>query len=927
MTETILNEMKNRETRYVLFFDEITNEDLALVGGKNASLGEMTKKVDVPVPPGFAVTSYAYRKFIESTGLKDFIASEIKKVQEAFAAKEDVEAKIKQAEADEDFGEVKLLEDVFQEKQKQFIETLQEVGAKIRLAIIQSEIPEDIKQAIIDAYRKLNARLGTTDVDCAVRSSATAEDLPEASFAGQQETFLNVSREDNILEKAKECFASLFTDRAISYREDQMQLQRLKALEAEKQGDLEKAAYHKRIINALDHFSVALSVGVQQMARSDLASSGVIFTLDTDSGFRDVVYITGSWGLGEYVVQGRVTPDQFYVFKPTTKLGYNAVIDKQLGNKDVKLVYGKHGGAVEIPVPPEDQVKFILSNEEVIQLAKWAVQIEEHYDRPMDIEWAKDGVTGNLYIVQARPETVHAIKAVNVLRIYRLIEPVSEDEIILTGEVVGNMIGQGPVNVIEDVAHLNEFKPGEILVTEQTNPDWEPAMRIAVALITEHGGRTSHAAIVSRELGLPCIIGTLNATKVLKDGMDVTVDCSEGIGRIIKGLKKYEVEEINLAELPKTKTEIMMNVGIPETAFVKGQIPQDGVGLARLEFIINSHILFHPKALLDYPKFKHAITLIDELYKAEPEKAASQLKEIRELVRLIEEKTVGYENKADYFVDKLAQGVARIAAAFYPNDAIVRLSDFKTNEYANLIGGELYEPKENNPMIGWRGASRYYSPDYKDAFALECKALNKVRKVMGLKNAKVMLPFTRTPQEAKKVIEVMREDGLVQGEDGLEVYVMAEIPSNVILAEEFAEVIDGFSIGSNDLTQLTLGLDRDSELVAHIFDERDEAVKRMLERVIKVANEKGKKIGICGQAPSDFPSIAAFIVESGINSMSLNPDTVVATRGLVYVTEWALNNGRKLEELTKEEILNVLGLPKGLAEQVVRMIQMERQRS
>jgi pyruvate,water dikinase len=702
-------------------------------------------------------------------------------------------------------------------------------------------------------------------------------------------------------------------------------MQRLKALEAEKQGDMDKAAYHKRIINAVDHFSVELSVGVQQMARSDLACSGVIFTLDTDSGFRDVVYITGTWGLGEYVVQGTVNPDQFYVFKPTAKMGYNAVIDKKLGDKDVKLVYRKQEGTVEQGVAPEDQIKFILSDEEVVQLAKWATHIEEHYGRAMDIEWAKDGITGNLYIVQARPETVHEIKTVNVLRTYKLTEPLSEDDIILVGEAVGNMIGQGVANVIEDVSRLNEFKPGEVLVTEQTNPDWEPAMRIAEALITDRGGRTSHAAIVSRELGLPCIIGTPNATKVLKDDDEITVDCSEGIGRVLQGLKKFEIEETNLAEMPDTKTQVMMNLGVPDSAFVYGQLPHHGVGLARLEFIINDHIQFHPKALIDYPRFKQTVELIDGMYKGE--KGQEKLKDLRELVRLIEEKTPSYENKTDYFVDKLAQGIARIGAAFYPYDVIVRLSDFKTNEYANLIGGEFYEPHESNPMIGWRGASRYYAPDFKDAFALECKALFKVRNTMGLKNVKAMVPFCRTPEEGRNVIKVMGENGLVQGEDGLEVYVMAEIPSNVILAEEFADVFDGFSIGSNDLTQLTLGLDRDSELVAHIFDERDEAVKRLLERVIKVANEKGKKIGICGQAPSDFPSIAAFIVEAGINSMSLNPDTIIATRGLVYITEWALNNGRKLEDLTDEEILNVPGLPRDLAEEVVRMINMERQHS
>ncbi|RKX49300.1 MAG: phosphoenolpyruvate synthase, partial [Thermotoga sp.] len=606
-----------------------------------------------------------------------------------------------------------------------------------------------------------------------------------------------------------------------------------------------------------------------KMVRSDLASSGVMFTLDTESGFKDVVYITGAYGLGENVVQGKVNPDQFYVFKPTLKKGFRPIIEKKLGTKDKKLIYGEQGGTVEVDVDPEDRKKFVLNDDEILKLAEWACIIEEHYGKPMDIEWAKDGITGELFIVQARPETVHSQKSYATVETYILEE---KGKLLLEGEAVGTKIGQGEVNVIEDAKDIHKFKKGQVLVTDMTDPDWEPIMKIASAIVTNRGGRTCHAAIVSRELGIPCVIGTGNATEVLKNGQKVTVDCSEGIGRIYDGLLKFKVEKLDLEKLPRTKTKIMMNVGVPEKAFSQGMIPNDGVGLAREEFIINSYIGIHPLALIEYEKLK--------------EKAKEDEK-IAEVVKIIEERTYGYENKADFFVDMLARGIARISAAFYPNDVIVRLSDFKSNEYANLIGGFLYEPKEHNPMIGWRGASRYYDEKFKPAFALECKAIKKVRDEMGLTNVKVMIPFCRTPEEGKKVIEVMKEFGLKQGENGLEVYVMCEIPSNVILADKFAEIFDGFSIGSNDLTQLTLGLDRDSDLVAHLFDERNEAVKRLVKQVIEVAHshKPRRKVGICGQAPSDFPEFAEFLVECGIDSMSLNPDVVVKTRLLVADVE------------------------------------------
>ena len=801
------------EAPLILWFDEIGIQDVPLVGGKNASLGEMFRNLTpkgIKVPEGFAVTAEAYRYFIRENHLDEKIR--------------------------------KALEGLDTHNMKD----LQKRGRKVRNLILKAKMPSRLAEEIEKAYRRLEEKYGR-NVDVAVRSSATAEDLPDASFAGQQETYLNVRGAEKVIEHVKKCFASLFTDRAISYREDK----------------------------GFDHFNVYLSVAIQKMVRSDKACSGVMFTLDTESGFRDVVYITGSWGLGENVVQGKVNPDEFYVFKPTLKKGYRSIVSKKLGSKEIKMVYSRdpEHPVKDVKTTRRERESFVLSDDEILKLAEWAILIEEHYGRPMDIEWAKDGDgktvgTGELFIVQARPETVHGAKKERFYETYKL---KGEGRVLAVGKAVGSKIGQGKARVILDVSKIHEFKPGEVLITDMTDPDWEPIMKVASAIVTNRGGRTCHAAIISRELGIPCIVGTGNATEVVETGQEVTVDCSQGEeGRLLEGLVPYEVERIDLDKLPRTRTKIMMNVGIPEQAFAQGQIPNDGVGLARLEFIIGSHIGIHPLALLNFEELK---------------KRAEKDRKIRALVREIERRTASYEDKAEFFVDKLAQGVGTIAAAFYPNDVIVRLSDFKSNEYANLIGGYLYEPVEHNPMIGWRGASRYYDPKYEPAFALECKALKRVRDEMGLTNVKVMIPFCRTPEEGKRVIAIMEKYGLKQGENGLEIYVMCEIPSNVVLADQFADIFDGFSIGSNDLTQLTLGLDRDSELVAHIYDERNEAVKRLIRQVIRTAKERGRKIGICGQAPSDFPDFAEFLVECGIDSMSLTPDTIVKTRLLVAEKE------------------------------------------
>jgi len=799
--------MDMNKKRLVIWFDELQLKDIPEVGGKNASLGEMRQnlqKKGVNIPDGYAVTAHAYRYLIESAGIWD---------------------KIKEILKDLDTHDIR---------------NLSARGRKVRSLIYNAKMPGDLRDEIVKAYRRLCEEYGE-NTDAAVRSSATAEDLPDASFAGQQETFLNIRGEEALIDACKRCFASLFTDRAISYRFDK----------------------------GFDHESVFLSIGVQKMVRSDIGASGVIFSIDTESGFKNAVLITSSYGLGETVVQGTVNPDEFYVFKPTLRQGFRPIVQKKLGTKEIKMIYSRKKGleSTEIkPVPRAQRDVFSISDDEIITLAQWACIIEDHYSaeagyfKPMDIEWGRDGVTGELFILQARPETVQSQKDANVLESYVLLE---QRKPLVTGTAVGSKIGSGRVNVIHSVADIKNFRKGEVLVTDMTDPDWEPIMKIAAAIVTNKGGRTCHAAIVSRELGVPCIVGTGRGTEALKKSVEATVSCAEGeTGNVYDGLLKYDVRRVNLQNLQRPRTKIMMNVGNPENAFDIANIPNDGVGLARLEFIINQYVRIHPMALVQFEKVKD-----------------------RKVRREIEALTKGYENRTDFFVDKLAQGIAKIAAAFYPNDVITRMSDFKSNEYANLIGGKYFEPVEENPMIGWRGASRYYDDKYRDGFALECRAIKKVRGEMGLKNVKPMIPFCRTVEEGKRVIEVMRDNGIVQGEDGLEIYMMVEIPSNVILVEEFAKIFDGFSIGSNDLTQLTLGLDRDSAQVSHIFNERNQAVLTLVRDVITKARKLGKKIGICGQAPSDYPEFARFIVECGIDSMSLNADTVIKTTLDIIETE------------------------------------------
>ncbi len=793
--------------KLVLGFEEISQEDVSLVGGKTASIGEMTRALSakgVKVPPGFAITTDAYRLFVERAGIAPRIEALLKGLDPAD------------------------------------VPDLAQRGRTIRALFAGASLPQELEEAIRMAYRSL-ARTHSRgkDPEVAVRSSATSEDLAEASFAGQHESYLNVRGEEQLLARVVDCFASLFTDRAISYR-------------------------HAR---GFDHFESTLGIAVQKMVRSDRAASGVMFTLDTETGFRNVIYIASSYGFGELVVQGRVNPDQFYVFKPLLRRGRRAILEKKRGSKQVMLVT-PDGKALKVKrVPRTQQLRFSLEDDEVLQLAEWGLLIEDHYQRPMDIEWAKDGLSGELFVVQARPETVHAAKETGVLETYVLEE---SGRLLIQGEAVGSKIGKGEAQVILHAKEITQFKPGQVLVTEMTDPDWEPIMKLASAIVTDRGGRVCHAAIVSRELGLPCVIGTERATKLIQSGQKVTVDCSENVGRVFEGLLRFRINRVSLTEIPKTRTKIMMNVGLPEKAFLQAQIPNDGVGLAREEFIISSHVGIHPMALVEYEQLQER---------------AKNDKKLATLIRKIDQRTAHYKDKRQFFIDQLASGVGKIAAAFWPNDVIVRLSDFKTNEYAGLLGGFLYEPTESNPMLGWRGASRYYDPEYKRAFGLECQALKQVRDELGLTNVKVMVPFCRTPEEGRRVIETMAEFGLRQHESGLEIYVMCEIPSNVILAEEFADIFDGFSIGSNDLTQLVLGLDRDSELVAHIYDERNEAVKRLVRQVIEVVRCNKKKIGICGQAPSDFPEFAEFLVECGIDSISLNPDTVIKTRLLVAEKE------------------------------------------
>jgi pyruvate,water dikinase len=791
---------------FIKWFADITIDDVPLVGGKNASLGEMVRELaskGVKVPDGFAITAEAFRHFIREAQLDERIRATL---------------------ADLDTHDMA---------------NLSERAHAVRQAILSATLPTDLQTLIEAAYRQLQGS-STVPLDVAVRSSATAEDLPDASFAGQQETYLNVHGTAALLETCKRCFASLFTDRAISYRVDK----------------------------GFDHFKVALSIGVQRMVRSDLACSGVMFTIDTESGFRDAVMISAAYGLGENVVQGSVTPDEFLVFKPTLKTGHRPVLQKNLGSKEFKLVYDSGGGKMvkNIPVAPADRAKLALTDDEVLELARWACIVEDHYSAkrgqhaPMDLEWAKDGITGELFIVQARPETVQSRKDLDVLESYVLSK---RSTVLTSGRSVGAKIATGRVRVIKSAEFIGQFQEGEVLVTDKTDPDWQPIMKKAAGIITNRGGRTCHAAIVSRELGVPAIVGTELGTEALKDGQMVTVSCAEGdTGLVYEGELPFEVQRTDLKSLGKPRTKVMMNLANPEGAFALSFTPNEGVGLARMEFIISTYIKIHPLALIDFD------TLADATAKAE-----------------IEKLTAGYTDKPQFFVDKLAQGVAMIAAAFYPKDVILRLSDFKTNEYANLIGGKAYEPAEENPMLGFRGASRYYHPRYRAGFALECRAVKKVRDEMGLTNLKLMIPFCRTLDEGRQVQAEMEKHGLKRGQDGLEIYVMCEIPANVILAEEFADLFDGFSIGSNDLTQLILGVDRDSEIVAPIFDERNAAVKKMIAQVIATCRAKGRKIGICGQAPSDYPEFAQFLVEQGIDSISLNPDTVLKTTLAVLATE------------------------------------------
>ena len=791
---------------FILWFEEIGIEDVPLVGGKNASLGEMYRELasqGVKVPNGFAITAEAYRTFLREAGLESTIIDSLKELD------------------------------------THDIENLRRRGARMRQAMLDANLPDTLEREILEAY----ARLGEgapEPVDVAVRSSATAEDLPDASFAGQQETYLNVQGPRALLDTCKRCFASLFTDRAIAYR----------------------------VEKGFDHHKVALSIGVQRMVRSDLAAAGVMFSIDTETGFEQAVLINASYGLGENVVQGSVNPDEFYVFKPTLKEGYRPILSKRLGSKEFKLMYDVGGSKMvkNVPVPPDDRARFAITDDEIMTLARWACVIEDHYRTkrgvasPMDMEWAKDGKTGELFIVQARPETVQSQKDLDVIETYRLTE---RSRVLVSGRSVGDKIGQGTVRVIKQVQQMQDFREGDVLVTDKTDPDWVPIMKRASAIVTNRGGRTCHAAIVSRELGLPAIVGAETATERLNDGQVVTVSCAEGeTGFVYDGRLPVEIDRVRVKDLRRPKTAIMMNVANPEEAFRLSFIPNDGVGLAREEFIIANSIKAHPLALLDYAKLE------DYAVKAE-----------------IDRLTVGYQDKAQFFIEKLAQGVGMIAAAFYPKDVIVRLSDFKSNEYANLIGGRQFEPVEENPMLGFRGASRYYDPRYRDGFALECRALRMVRDDMGLTNVKVMIPFCRTVEEGRRVLDEMASHGLRRGERGLEVYLMCEVPSNVLLAEEFAELCDGFSIGSNDLTQLTLGVDRDSELVAPLFDERNPAVKRIIAMAIQAAKRAGRKVGICGQAPSDYPEFAQFLVEQGIDSLSLNPDSVLTTTAAVVNAE------------------------------------------
>lgn len=796
-----------QDARYIRWFEEIRNADVPSVGGKNASLGEMYSELSskgVRVPDGFATTAEAYWHTLEAAGI-------LPALQEAMA-----------------------------DLDKRDVAELERRGRRARDLVLGAGIPDDLWAEIQTAYDLLCVEYGP-ETDVAVRSSATAEDLPTASFAGQQETYLNISGDRALREACSRCYASLFTDRAISYRID----------------------------NGFDHFKVALSIGVMKMVRSDLAASGVIFTLDTETGFSDVVLITGSYGLGENIVQGAVNPDEFSVFKPTYRQGFRPIVRKVLGDKRIKMIYGRGGSkhlTRNVDVPDEDRRRQCITDDEILELAGFALAIEDHYSAkaghpvPMDIEWAKDGLSNELFIVQARPETVQSQRSKDTLEIYHLD---GTGELLATGKSVGEKIASGKAHVITDVAHLSAFRPGEVLVSDTTTPDWEPVMKTAGAIVTNSGGRTSHAAIVSRELGIPAVVGTGNATGRLRTGLEITVSCAGGEeGRVYRGVLPFHVEYVSLTEMKRPRTEMMMNLGNPDEAFGLAAVPNDGIGLARMEFIITSQIRVHPMALVH------------------PERVSDEADRAR-----IEGLTSGYADKSEYFVEKLAEGVGTIAAAFHPNPVVVRMSDLKTNEYATLIGGEAFEPKEANPMLGFRGASRYYSDRYREGFALECRAIKRVREEMGLANVVPMIPFCRRVEEAEKVIAEMATHGLVRGENGLEVYVMCEIPNNILLIDEFSQYFDGFSIGSNDLTQLTLGIDRDSAVLGGAFDERDPGVERFVAMAVEGCRRNHRHSGLCGEAPSDYPEFADFLVEQGIDSISVNPDALLKITLRVAETE------------------------------------------
>ncbi|HVF29682.1 MAG TPA: phosphoenolpyruvate synthase [Pyrinomonadaceae bacterium] len=798
------------EKAFVLDFSQVGAGDVAIVGGKCASLGELFRELTgqgVRAVDGFSTTSHSYHTLLDTDGLR----GRLKKLLKGLDVND--------------------------------LDELARVGSEARTMMLETPFPKEIETEILGSYKRLGDRIGKKSFEVAVRSSATAEDLPDASFAGQQDTILNVRGEQRLIEACHECYASLWTDRAISYR----------------------------TAKGFDHFDVALSIGIQPMVRSDIAASGVMFTLDTESGFREAVVINGAWGLGEAVVQGMATPDEWIIFKPTLKMGFRPIVTRKLGVKEVKMVFNDDGiGTIVRPVVDTQRNRFCLAGFEVLQLAQWACAIEDHYSKlagrpqPMDIEWAKDGITGELFILQARPETVHSQTAENnFIESYELTG--NHGAPLTSGVAVGNKIGHGTAHVMLDAAKLTSFKAGEILVTTMTDPAWEPIMKRASAIVTERGGRTCHSAIISRELGIPCIVGTGDATEKVRNGNDITVSCAEGdVGNIYYGKVDFDIKKHKIDDSERPKTQVMMNVGDPDHAFSVSRLPNDGVGLARLEFIINNHIGIHPMALCNYPNLKR-----------------------REDIEVIANRILE-EDPKEFFVRSLAEGIGRIAAAFYPKPVIVRMSDFKSNEYAMLIGGREFEPIEENPMIGFRGASRYYDDRYKSGFKLECLALLRAREDMGLTNITPMIPFCRTVEEGEKVIRLMGEHGLVQGDNGLEVYAMCELPANVVFADEFLKVFDGYSIGSNDLTQLALGLDRDSEMVAHLFDERNGAVEKMVAIAIEAAIRSGKKIGICGQAPSDYPEFAEFLVQKGINSISLNPDTVIKTTQHILETEKAL---------------------------------------